>query len=113
MKSSLKNMVIALFVITAVSALLVALVNDVTKGAIELSQQQTKDAAKYKSEYVFIKNDKLAWLAGLILLVVTAVATVLGIAPQDVKQFSSTWWYELVINIVLLWINQRLKGCCD
>ena len=48
MKSSLKNMVIALFVITAVSALLVALVNDVTKGAIELSQQQTKDAAKYK-----------------------------------------------------------------
>ena len=41
-------MVIALFVITAVSALLVALVNDVTKGAIELSQQQTKDAAKYK-----------------------------------------------------------------
>lgn len=48
MKSSLKNMVIALFVITAVSALLVALVNDVTKGAIEFSQQQTKDAAKYK-----------------------------------------------------------------
>lgn len=41
-------MVIALFVITAVSALLVALVNDVTKSAIELSQQQTKDAAKYK-----------------------------------------------------------------
>jgi electron transport complex protein RnfG len=41
-------MVIALFVITAVSALLVALVNDVTKGAIEFSQQQTKDAAKYK-----------------------------------------------------------------
>ena len=48
MKGSLKNMVIALFVITAVSALLVALVNDVTKGAIEFSQQQTKDAAKYK-----------------------------------------------------------------
>lgn len=41
-------MVIALFVITAVSALLVAVVNDVTKGAIELSQQQAKDAAKYK-----------------------------------------------------------------
>ena len=41
-------MVIALFAITAVSALLVAVVNDVTKGAIELSQQQAKDAAKYK-----------------------------------------------------------------
>ena len=41
-------MVIALFAITAVSALLVAVVNNVTKGAIELSQQQAKDAAKYK-----------------------------------------------------------------
>lgn len=41
-------MVIALFAITAVSALLVAVVNNATKGAIELSQQQAKDAAKYK-----------------------------------------------------------------
>ena len=41
-------MVIALSVITAVSALLVAVVNNATKGAIELSQQQAKDAAKYK-----------------------------------------------------------------
>lgn len=61
-----------------------------------------KDHAKYKSAYVFIKNDKLAWLAGFILFVVTAIATVLGIAPQDVKQFSPTWWYELVINIVAI-----------
>ncbi len=59
-----------------------------------------KDSKKYPSEYVYIKNDKLAYLAGLALLVVTAVATVLGVAPQDVKQFSDIWWYELIINII-------------
>ena len=41
-------MVIALSVITAVSALLVAVVNDATKEAIELSQQQEEENAKYK-----------------------------------------------------------------
>lgn len=59
-----------------------------------------KNSAKYPSEYVFIKNDRLAYFAGLGLLVVTALATILGISPQDVKLFSNTWWYELVINIV-------------
>ena len=59
-----------------------------------------RDSTKYPSQYIFIKNDKLAYLAGLLLLIVTALATILGIAPQDVAQFSHTWWYELVINIV-------------
>ena len=48
MKSSLRNMVIVLFSITAISALLVALVNDMTKEAIALSQQEAKNAAKFK-----------------------------------------------------------------
>ncbi|WEV43031.1 amino acid permease [Lactobacillus sp. ESL0684] len=59
-----------------------------------------KNPEKFPSNYTFIKNDKLAYLVGLLLLIVTAVATVLGIAPQDVKQFSGYWWYELIINIV-------------
>lgn len=59
-----------------------------------------KNSAKYPSKYVYIKNDKLAWLVGLALLIVTAVATILGFAPQDVKQGSGLWWYELIINIV-------------
>ena len=59
-----------------------------------------KISKKYPSKYVYIKNDKLAWLVGLALLVVTAVATILGFAPQDVKQGSGLWWYELIINIV-------------
>lgn len=59
-----------------------------------------KNSKKYPSKYVYIKNDKLAWLVGLALLVVTAIATILGFAPQDVKQGSGLWWYELIINIV-------------
>ena len=47
MKSTLKNMVIVLFSITAISALPVALVNNMTKDAIALSQQQTKNLAKF------------------------------------------------------------------
>lgn len=36
------------------------------------------------------------------MLIVTAVATILGIAPQDVTTFSGTWWYELTINIIAI-----------
>lgn len=61
-----------------------------------------KNSVKYPSSYVFIKNDKLAWLVGFWALAVTAIATVFGIAPQDVTEFSSIWWYELIINIVAI-----------
>ncbi|WLT01076.1 amino acid permease [Lactobacillus helsingborgensis] len=64
--------------------------------------QIRKNSAKFTSDYVFIKNDKLAYLAGLFLLIVTAVATILGIAPQDIKKFSGYWWYELIINIIAI-----------
>lgn len=46
MKSSLKNMVLVLFTITAISAFLVALVNDLTKGTIEQKKKETEDLAK-------------------------------------------------------------------
>ena len=46
MKSSLKNMVLVLFTITAVSAALVALVNDVTKETIAITEQKNRDMAK-------------------------------------------------------------------
>ncbi|MCT0164006.1 APC family permease [Lactobacillus helveticus] len=59
-----------------------------------------KNSKKYPSKYVYIKNDKVAWLVGIALLIVTAVATILGFAPQDIKQGTSLWWYELIINIV-------------
>lgn len=59
-----------------------------------------KNSKEFPSDYVFIKNDKVAYAVGFILLAVTAIATIMGITPQDVPQGSSTWWYELVINIV-------------
>lgn len=46
MKSSLKNMVLVLFIITAISAFLVALVNDLTKETIEQKKKETEDLAK-------------------------------------------------------------------
>ncbi len=84
-------MVIALFVITAVSALLVALVNDVTKGAIELSQQQAKDTAKYKvlgvtSEEAVVLRDTTCLIGDFAVTVSTVASradnTVLGYAVE-------------------------------
>src|SRR5699024_12406663 len=60
-----------------------------------------KNSAKYPSKYVYIKNDKLAYIVGFLLFSVTAIAIILGISPQDVKQFILTGWYDLIINIVV------------
>lgn len=46
MKSTLKNMVVVLFAITAISAFLVASVNNLTKETIAATNQATKDKAK-------------------------------------------------------------------
>lgn len=59
-----------------------------------------KNSKKFPSEYVYIKNDHVAYAVGAILLAATAIATIMGITPQDVPQYSNTWWYELIINIV-------------
>ncbi|NRO63489.1 Inner membrane transporter YcaM [Lactobacillus helveticus] len=73
-----------------------------------------KNSKKYPSKYVYIKNDKVAWLVGIALLIVTAVATILGFAPQDIKQGTGLWWYELIINIVtvvvLIGLGATLPG---
>lgn len=59
-----------------------------------------KNSKKFPSQYIYIKNDKLAYAVGFILLAITAIATIMGITPQDVKQYSPNWWYELCINII-------------
>lgn len=48
MKSTLKNMVLVLFGITAIAALLVGLVNDLTKDTIAQTEQRNKDLAKFE-----------------------------------------------------------------
>lgn len=61
-----------------------------------------KHPEKFPSQYIFIKNNTLAYLVGLALLIITAVATIFGIAPQDVTAYSQLWWYELAINIIAI-----------
>ena len=48
MQSSLKNMVLVLFTITAVSALLVGLVHNITKDVIAQTEVKAKNEAKFK-----------------------------------------------------------------
>lgn len=64
--------------------------------------QVRKNSQKFHSDYVFIKNDKIAKLVGWWCLSITLVATVFGIGPKDVPTGSGTWWYELIINIVAI-----------
>ncbi|MFK5675601.1 APC family permease [Ligilactobacillus sp. LYQ60] len=58
--------------------------------------------SQFPSTYVYIKNRKFALVVGWWMLIVTAIATILGIAPQDVTTFSGTWWYELTINLIAI-----------
>ncbi|MBQ2143447.1 MAG: hypothetical protein II204_09880, partial [Alistipes sp.] len=63
MQSSLKNMVLVLFTITAVSALLVGLVNNITKDVIAQTEIKAKNEAKFKvlntteNESVVLKDE--------------------------------------------------------
>ncbi|KRN26577.1 APC family permease [Liquorilactobacillus mali] len=61
-----------------------------------------RNSVKYTSSYVFIKNNVIAWWVGFWTFSITLIATIFGIAPQDVKIFSGIWWYELFINIIAI-----------
>jgi electron transport complex protein RnfG len=91
MKSTLKNMVIVLFSITAISALLVALVNNMTKDAIALSQQQTKNLAKFivldtTAEEARVERDTTINIGDFVITASTVVRqsdnTILGYAVE-------------------------------
>ena len=98
MKSTLKNMVIVLFSITAISALLVALVNNMTKDAIALSQQQTKNLAKFivldtTAEEARVERDTTINIGDFAVTASTVVRqsdnTILGYAVEDVINLRS------------------------
>ncbi|WP_192917941.1 APC family permease [Companilactobacillus halodurans] len=57
---------------------------------------------KYHSGYVYIKNKTMSLAVGWWCLILTGVATIAAIGPQDVPFGSSMWWYELVINFVAI-----------
>jgi len=64
--------------------------------------QVRRRSSEFPSDYVFIKNDFVAQMVGWWCLIITLAATIFGIGPKDVAQGSSTWWYELIINIIAI-----------
>lgn len=79
MQSSLKNMVLVLFTITAVSALLVGLVNNITKDVIAETEVKAKNEAKFmvlntsESESVVL-SDEITKISDFEVVVSTVVA---------------------------------------
>ena len=54
----------------------------------------------YDSQYVYIKNRKLAIAVGWWCLIITVTGATFGVVPIDAKFGSSTWWHMLILNIV-------------
>ena len=92
MKSSLKNMVLVLFTITAVSALLVGLVNNITKDVIAETEVKAKNEAKFmvlntSENEAVVSSDEVTKISDFEVVVSTVVAkndnnTILGYAVE-------------------------------
>ena len=63
--------------------------------------QIRKKSSEFSSEYVFIKNDKLAWLVGLWCFVITIAFSILGVLPTDATPGTSLYDKELALNIII------------
>lgn len=55
---------------------------------------------KFKTEYKFIKNDKLGFLVGLWCFGFTAFACIMGMFPTDVAAFSPEWIFRVSLNVL-------------
>lgn len=61
-------------------------------------RQNSKD---FPSQYVFIKNDIVAWLVGAWCFVITIVFSFLGIRPTDATPGTNLYDKELALNIII------------
>ncbi|MDS0526170.1 amino acid permease [Clostridium sp. SHJSY1] len=59
-----------------------------------------KAANKYKSEYKFVKNDKIALIFGIWCFVFTAFACIMGMFPTGIEKFTGDWWFRLGLNVI-------------
>ncbi|WP_294171531.1 amino acid permease [uncultured Clostridium sp.] len=59
-----------------------------------------KAAARYKSDYKFVKNDKFAMGIGIWCFVFTAFACIMGMFPSSVEAFTGDWWFQVSLNII-------------
>ena len=58
-----------------------------------------KAADRYKSDYKFVKNDKLAIIIGVWCFVFTAFACIMGMFPASVEAYTGEWWFQVVLNV--------------
>lgn len=54
---------------------------------------------KFKSNYKFVKNDKIALIIGIWCFAFTAFACIMGMFPQGVELYSKQWWFQIILNI--------------
>ncbi|KRN88365.1 apc family amino acid-polyamine-organocation transporter [Ligilactobacillus ceti DSM 22408] len=59
------------------------------------------NSEKYPSEYVFIKNDKLAVAVGIWCFVATFICAAASILPSDAAYGTAQFTHELILNITL------------
>ena len=58
-----------------------------------------KAADKYKSDYKFVKNDKIAMTIGIWCFAFTAFACIMGMFPNSVEAFTGEWWFQVSLNV--------------
>lgn len=58
-----------------------------------------KASDKYKSDYKFVKNDKVAYGIGVWCFAFTAFACIMGIFPSGIQTYSPEWWFQVILNI--------------
>ena len=58
-----------------------------------------KAGDKFKTDYKFVKNDKFALAIGVWCFAFTAIACILGMAPQGVEALTGGWWFQLILNV--------------
>ena len=59
-----------------------------------------KASDKFKADYKFLKNDKLALGVGVWCFAFTAIACILGVVPKGVETFTGGWWFQLSLNVL-------------
>ena len=59
-----------------------------------------KASDKFKADYKFLKNDKLALGVGVWCFAFTAIACILGMVPKGVETFTGGWWFQLSLNVL-------------
>lgn len=59
-----------------------------------------KAGDKFKSDYKFVKSDKLGLGIGVWCFAFTAFACVMGMFPAGIEAFSSAWWFQVILNVL-------------